>query len=471
MVDQDLSFLDLKREGLQTQAPELRKKHSKEFVRPYEESSLKRQTARCMDCGVAFCHNACPLHNKIPEFNKLAREGRLQEAAAVLHETNNFPEFTGRLCPAPCESACVLGINQDPVAIENIEYTIAEAAFANGWVKAKPAEKKLALKLAVVGSGPAGLAAAQQCARAGMDVDVYEKSDRPGGLLVYGIPDFKLAKTVVDRRLRQLKEEGVRFICNQELGRNLYLDRLQQSYDAVLLACGAPKPRDLKVPGRDCEGVYFAHDILQSATKELSGRKGTLNAAGRRVIVIGGGDTGSDCVGTSLRQGALSVKQFEILPKPADLGRFPKRNERPKNAAWPAMYHSLKTTSSHEEGCERYWSLATTRFLKDDDNRLQGIETVQVDQKLEPVAGTKKIWNCDLVLLAMGYEDFSETKLFENKGADYPKISWERKHDQRYATAMDGVYYAGDMRRGQSLIVWAIAEGRAAAHEILEKFT
>lgn len=446
-------------------------KSYQEFTKELPESEYKTQAARCMDCGIPFCHSGCPLGNLIPDFNHAVYQGNWEKAARVLHATNNFPEFTGRLCPAPCEEACVLGINSDPVSIENIEKHIAETAFRKGWIQAEPPITRTQKKVAIVGSGPSGLAAAQQLNRAGHTVTVYERDEKPGGLLRYGIPDFKMEKTVIDRRLKIMESEGVTFNCNVHIGEDIDADELRKEYDAVLLCGGATVRRSLPVEGSDLDGVVQAMDFLAQNNRRVAGKqdfKINLDASGHRVIVIGGGDTGSDCIGTAIRQGAKQVINFEILDKPGE--------ERPKDQPWPFWPMRLRTSSSHKEGAERVFSIATKRFKGDKHGKLRSLETVEVSWETNPdgkrslkeIPGTNKEWPCDMALLALGFTG-SEKNLADQFGLTMDGRTNIKASPANYRTNVEGVFAAGDQRRGQSLIVWAIAEGRQAAHHV-DKF-
>jgi glutamate synthase (NADPH/NADH) small chain len=426
-----------------------------------------------MDCGVPFCHTGCPLGNIIPDFNDLVYRNQWHEASQRLHATNNFPEFTGRVCPAPCEAACVLGINEDPVAIKQIEMAIADRAFDEGWVVAEPPADRSGKRVAVVGSGPAGLAAAQQLNRAGHLVTVFERSDRPGGLMMYGIPDFKLEKWRVWRRIRQMEEEGIEFRCGVNVGKDIPAESLTVEYDAVVLSGGATLGRDLPIPGRDLKGVHFAMDFLPQQNKRNAGDavNGQIVASGKHVIVIGGGDTGSDCDGTSNRQGAASLTQFELLPKPPDVGSYPRRIERPSHTPWPQWPIILRTSSSHEEGCGREWGILTKEFLGDEHGHLRALRSVRIEwytdaangqQKFRELPDSEQEWPCQLALLAMGFVGPEKQGLVADLGLELdPRGNVKAGSD--YKTSRDGVFAAGDMRRGQSLVVWAIHEGREAA--------
>jgi glutamate synthase (NADPH/NADH) small chain len=432
-----------------------------EIYLPFAEQKLRTQANRCMDCGVPFCHNGCPLNNLIPDWNDMVSAGRWREAVRQLHATNNFPEFTGRICPAPCEAACVLGINTPAVTIKQIEKTIIDRAFADGVIVPEPASIKTGKRVAVIGSGPAGLAAAQQLARAGHEVTVFEKADRIGGLLRYGIPNFKMEKHLIDRRLDQMRAEGVRFRTGAHAGVNVAVEDLRREHNALLLAGGAEHPRDLKVPGRELNGIHFAMDFLPQQNRRNEGdhvpAEGAILAGGKHVVIIGGGDTGADCLGTCHRQGALSVTQFELLPKPPD--------DRSPLTPWPLWPMQLRSEGAHEEGGLRDWSVSTLRFSGDEDGNVKRLHGLRVDGKLQPVPGTDFTVNADLVLLAMGFLGPVRNGMVEQLGV---------KLDQRgnvatgenYMSSVPGVFAAGDMRRGQSLVVWAIAEGRKAAAAI-----
>lgn len=454
-----------------------RLKHYKEFVIGLDPEQAMTQSARCMDCGTPFCNSGCPVNNIIPDFNDLVFNNDWQNALTVLHSTNNFPEFTGRICPAPCEAACTLNVNDDPVGIKSIEHAIIDKGWAEGWVKPMPPAKKTGKTVAVVGSGPAGLAAAQQLARAGHSVTVYEKNDRVGGLLRYGIPDFKMEKTHIDRRVEQMQAEGVVFKTGVLVGawpkdskvtnwanETITADQLKKEFDAVLLTGGSEQSRDLPVPGRDLQGVHFAMEFLPQQNKVNAGDslKGQLRADGKHVIVIGGGDTGSDCVGTSNRHGAAHVTQFEVMPQP------PEQEDKP--LVWPYWPLKLRTSSSHEEGCEREFAISTKEFMGE-NGKLTGLKTVHVemkDGKLTEVPGTEKIHRADLVLLAMGFVNPVATVL-DAFGVDKDTRGNAKAHTEDgsgYITNVPKVFAAGDMRRGQSLVVWAIREGRQAARAI-----
>ncbi|HWR53769.1 MAG TPA: glutamate synthase subunit beta [Bryobacteraceae bacterium] len=424
---------------------------------------LERQGARCMDCGVPFCHTGCPVNNIIPDWNDLVYKNRWAEAIRVLHSTNNFPEFTGRICPAPCEAACVLGINEPPVTIKQIEKAIVEHAWREGWIVPEPPAVRTGKLVAVVGSGPAGLAAAQQLNRVGHTVTVFEKADRIGGLLRYGIPDFKLEKRFIDRRIEQMEAEGVAFRTGAHIGVGIAAEELTREFDAVLLAGGAEQPRDLNVPGRELNGIHFAMEFLpqqnrRCANDRMDSRDGIV-ATGKRVVIIGGGDTGADCLGTCHRQHAASVQQFEIMPVPPET--------RAEQTPWPLWPLQLRTETSHEEGGARDWSVATTRFEGDKDGnvlRLHGIR-VAPPPSFEPIAGTEFAIEVDLVLLAMGFTGPVRSGMIEQFGVKLDARG-NVATDANQMSSVPGVFAAGDMRRGQSLVVWAIAEGRTAAKGI-----
>jgi glutamate synthase (NADPH/NADH) small chain len=437
----------------------------REVYLEFGSDDLERQAGRCMDCGIPFCHHGCPLGNLIPEWNDLVGRQFWREAAARLHATNNFPEFTGRLCPAPCESACVLGINSDPVAIKQVEVEIADRAFAEGWVVAEPPGRVAVAAgqpVAVVGSGPAGLAAAQQLARAGHAVTVFEAAALPGGLLRYGIPEFKLEKRLLDRRLAQLRAEGISFECGVRVGADLGVDNLRKDFRALVLACGARVPRELPVPGAGLAGIHQAMEYLTLANQAVAGSGDTdsgspVSAAGRHVVIIGGGDTGADCLGTAHRQGAASVVQLEIMPRPPE--------RRPSSQPWPTYPMIFRTSSAHEEGGERVYAVSTREFLADEAGRVRALQLVDVDLaegRMTPRPGTEREVPCDLVLLAMGFTAAEDGGLLSGMGLRLDERG-RVPRDDRYATSVPGVFVAGDMGRGQSLIVWAIAEGRSAA--------
>ncbi|MBX9991729.1 glutamate synthase subunit beta [Phreatobacter oligotrophus] len=454
-------FLEIDRQDRRYAPAGDRIRHYREFVIPLSEEGTRDQAARCMNCGIPFCHNGCPVNNQIPDWNDLVYNGGWREASINLHSTNNFPEFTGRICPAPCEAACTLNIEDTPVTIKTIECAIVDRAWNEGWITPQPAKVKTGKKVAVVGSGPAGLAAAQQLARAGHDVHVYEKFAKAGGLLRYGIPDFKMEKRLIDRRIHQMEAEGVTFHYNEHIGVTRPVQELLDGYDAVLLSGGSEKPRDLPVPGRDLDGVHFAMDFLPQQNRRVSGEPIGTNepilASGKHVVVIGGGDTGSDCIGTSVRQGALSVTQLEIMPKP------PVKED--KSLVWPLWPLKLRTSSSHEEGAERDFAVMTSEFTGA-NGRVKSLKCVRVDDKMQPVPGSEFELKADLVLLAMGFVNPVHEGMVESLsvGLDARKNVAANTND--YRTSVAKVYAAGDMRRGQSLVVWAIREGRQAAHAI-----
>ncbi len=447
---------------------EKRLQNYKEFTIPLEEKKLKDQGARCMDCGIPFCHSGCPLGNLIPDFNDKVYKGRWKEAAQILHATNNFPEFTGRLCPAPCEEACVLSINEDPVSIENIEKNIAETAFKEGWVVAHPPKFRTGKNVAVIGSGPAGLAAAQQLNRAGHKVTVFERDAKVGGLLRYGIPDFKMEKHIIDRRVAILEDEGIVFETNAHVGENVSVETIKADFDAVLLSGGATVKRGIPIKGNHLKGIHQAMDFLKLSNQYVDGIIGfedVISAKDKNVIVIGGGDTGSDCIGTSNRHEAKTVTNFEILSKPSE--------GRPVHQPWPYWPMRLKTTSSHKEGVERFFSISTKEFIGDKNGHLTGLKTVEVEwifkegerPELKEVPNTEKLWECDMVMLALGFTGAEKT-LAEQFGLEMDFRTNIKATTKDYATNVPGIFAAGDMRRGQSLIVWAISEGRQAAHHL-----
>ena len=452
-----------------------RVKHYNEFLKVVSNEELRTQGARCMDCGIPFCHTGCPLGNIIPDWNDLVYRDHWHDAIDRLHATNNFPEFTGRVCPAPCEAACVLGINEDPVSIKQIEMAIADRAFDEGWVVPEPPATRTGKTVAVVGSGPAGLAAAQQLNRAGHQVTVFERADRPGGLLMYGIPDFKLEKSRVWRRIDQMRAEGVEFRTNANVGVNVAVDELRNDYDALLLTGGATKPRDLEIPGREFDGVHFAMEFLPQQNKVNQGDTvgDQILATGKEVIVIGGGDTGSDCTGTSNRQGCKSLTQFELFPIPPDVGKFPRADQRPEKSPWPYWPMILRTSSSHEEGCDRQFSIFTKEFLGDEKGRVTGLRAAQIEwttgengrPNFEEVPGSEKIWPAQLVLLAMGFLGPEKDGMIDQLGVELDGRG-NVQCDGDYMSSVPGVFAAGDMRRGQSLVVWAIHEGREAARAV-----
>ena len=443
-----------------------RVKNYKEFTIPLSEKDLSKQGSRCMDCGIPFCHSGCPLGNLIPDFNHMVHQGEWKKASWILHSTNNFPEFTGRLCPAPCEQACVLGIIEDPVSIENIEKNIVERAFKEGWIKPQPPKSRTDKTIAVIGSGPAGLAAAQQLNRAGHLVTVFERDDAIGGLLRYGIPNFKMEKGIIDRRIAILEAEGIIFKTNINVGVNYDVKDLK-SFDSIVLCGGSTEKRSLPTKGIEAEGVVQAMDFLTQQTKSLFGKevKDQIMATDKDVIVIGGGDTGSDCIGTSNRHGAKSVVNFEIMPKPP--------GHRSAKTPWPFWPLQLKTSSSHKEGADRNWLINTKEFVKDTNGKLIALKTVNVEWKmvlgekpqLIEIAGTEKTWPCDLALLALGFTG-PESTLADKLGLNTDARSNYKATYGKYQTNVSNIFTAGDMRRGQSLIVWAISEGREAARQV-----
>ncbi len=429
-----------------------------EVYEPFPEEKVRIQGARCMDCGIPFCHNGCPVNNIIPDWNDLVYRDRWKEAIRVLHSTNNFPEFTGRICPAPCEASCVLGINEPPVTIKLIEKTIVDRAWEEGWIKPELPRSRTGKRVAVVGSGPSGLAAAQQLNRAGHVVTVFEKADRIGGLLRYGIPDFKLEKAVLNRRIDQMIEEGVLFQTRAHVGANVPAQDLRKDFDAMLLSGGSEAPRDLKVPGRELKGIYFAMQFLPLQNKVIAGDTvhDQIVATGKRVVIIGGGDTGADCLGTSHRQGAKSIHQFEIMPMPP--------GERSPTTPWPLWPLQLRTESAHEEGGKRDWAINTVKFTGDADGNVKQLHAMRVGPppKFEAIPGTEFMIEADLVLLALGFLGPVKQGMIEELGVNLdPRGNIATGAD--YMSSVPGVFAAGDMRRGQSLVVWAISEGRKAA--------
>jgi glutamate synthase (NADPH/NADH) small chain len=464
-------FMEFQRLQEASEAPEARKKHYREFVRHLSDQDAAVQGARCMDCGTPFCISGCPVNNIIPDWNDLVYKQNWREALETLHSTNNFPEFTGRVCPAPCEAACTLNINNDPVGIKSIEHAIIDKGWEMGWVLPQPPARKSGKKVAVVGSGPAGMACAQQLARAGHEVVLYEKNDRIGGLLRYGIPDFKLEKSLIDRRVQQMRAEGVEFRLSQAVGgsggNSLPAKKLLQEYDAVVVSGGAERPRDLPVPGRELDGVHFAMEFLPQQNKVVAGDRiaGQITATGKHVVIIGGGDTGSDCIGTSNRQGAASVTQFELLPQP------PAQENKP--LVWPDWPVKLRTSSSQEEGCARDWSVATKRF-EGAGGKVKKLVAARVewkDGRMVEVPGSEFELEADLVLLAMGFLGPVQTGLIEELGLEQDargNVKAATDGAGCYQTSNSKVFAAGDMRRGQSLVVWAIREGRQCARAVDE---
>ena len=455
-------------------APEERIQNYKEFTVPLTQEQMEVQGARCMDCGIPFCHSGCPLGNLIPDFNDLVYRGQWKKALERLHSTNNFPEFTGRLCPAPCEEACVMTINDPAITIENIEKSIVERGFEEGWIAPEPPSVRTGKKVAVIGSGPAGLAAAQQLNRAGHTVTVFERADRVGGLLRYGIPDFKMEKWIIDRRVKIMEEEGISFKVNAHIGVDIDANELKKDFDAVLLCGGATVRRGLPIPGSDLDGVVQAMDFLPQQNKRNAGDTPEVIggeqiwATDKNVIVIGGGDTGSDCIGTSNRHGAKSVTNFELLGKPSA--------NRTESMPWPFWPMKLKTSTSHEEGCNRFWSISTKEFIGDENGKLKGLVTVQVEVdrsgggfKIVEVPGTEKEWPCELALLALGFTGPETNTMVAQLGLELDPRGNVKAEYGEYSTNVENVFVAGDMRRGQSLIVWAISEGREAAYNV-DKF-
>jgi glutamate synthase (NADPH) small chain len=456
-------FLEFERELPERRPVDERINDYFELYQPFPEEKARTQGARCMDCGIPFCHSGCPVNNIIPDWNDLVYRGRWQDAIRVLHATNNFPEFTGRICPAPCETACVLGITDPPVTIKAIEKTIVDRAWKEGFIRPEPPLERSGKKVAVVGSGPSGLAAAQQLARAGHTVAVYEKADRIGGLLRYGIPDFKLEKDVIDRRLDQMRAEGVEFHTRAHVGADIAVHELRRNHHAVLLAGGAEHPRDLKVPGRELKGIHFAMEFLPQQNRRCAGdrvdARESIVATGRRVIIIGGGDTGADCLGTSIRQKALSIHQLEIMPRPPEA--------RSPQTPWPLWPLMLRMETSHEEGGIREWSVASVKFTGDEKGNVRQLHAVRVGPapSFEPMPGTEFALEVDLVLLAMGFEGPARNGMIEQLGVTLDARG-NVSTDANYMTSVPGVFAAGDMRRGQSLVVWAINEGRKAARSV-----
>jgi glutamate synthase (NADPH/NADH) small chain len=453
-------FLEIEREQPARREVNERLQDWFEIYQPFPEEKQREQGARCMDCGVPFCHTGCPVNNLIPDWNDLVYNGRWEAAIRRLHATNNFPEFTGRICPAPCEAACVLGISEPAVSIKLIERSVVERAWDEGWIHPEPPEQNTGKRVAVVGSGPSGLAAAQQLRRAGHSVTVYEKNDRIGGLLRYGIPNFKLEKHVLDRRIHQMRAEGVTFLTSAHVGGNVPVEALTEHYDAILLCGGSEQPRDLKIPGRELKGIHFAMEFLPQQNRRCEGDQLDpsldILATGKRVVIIGGGDTGADCLGTSLRQRALSVHQFEIMPKPPA--------ERAASTPWPLWPLQLRTETSHEEGGIRDWSINSVKFTGDEQGRLQQLHAVRVGPPptFEPIAGSEFTLDVDLVLLAMGFLGPVRSGMIEQFGVALDNRGNVAANGD-YRTSVENIFASGDMRRGQSLVVWAISEGRKAA--------
>ncbi len=476
-MGKNIGFLEFERHDRGYEAAETRTKTWQEFVEPLPDSELGRQAARCMDCGIPFCHNGCPVNNLIPDWNDLIYRDHWKIASHTLHSTNNFPEFTGRVCPAPCEEACTLNIDNAPVTIKTIECAIVDRGWQEGWIQPVTATKRTGKKVAVVGSGPAGMACSQQLARAGHDITLFEKNDRVGGLLRYGIPDFKMKKALIDRRVEQMTREGVEFRTNVEIGVDLTVGQLIRDYDAVVLSGGAETPRNLDVPGRELDGIHFAMDFLTQQNKRGAGDSeavaapgGTITATDKHVVVIGGGDTGSDCIGTSVRHGAASITQLEILPKPPE--------HENKALVWPDWPNKLRTSSSQEEGCERDWSVLTASARGAND-RVTVLDCVRVkwiggddnggsggQPQMQQIEGSEFELKADLVLLAMGFLGPRQPGMLEQTGVAIDIRGNVAANTVDYATSIDGVFTAGDMRRGQSLLVWAIREGRQCAHAV-----
>jgi glutamate synthase (NADPH) small chain len=454
-------FIEIDRRDRRYAPASDRIRHYKEFLIPLSEEATKDQAARCMNCGIPYCHTGCPVNNQIPDWNDLVYHADWEEASRNLHSTNNFPEFTGRVCPAPCEASCTLNLQETPVTIKTIECTVVDRAWENGWLKPEPPERRTHQRIAIVGSGPAGLAAAQQLARVGHEVHVYEKNLKPGGLLRYGIPDFKMEKHLIDRRVAQMEAEGVIFHCGVNVGVDLEVAKLFADYDAVILAGGAEKPRDLPIPGRDLSGIHFAMDFLPQQNRRVGKEPIHSNlpilAAGKHVIVIGGGDTGSDCIGTSIRQGAVAVKQLEIMPQPPE--------KEDKLLTWPNWPLKLRTSSSHEEGAERDFAVLTKEFIGE-DGVVKKLKCVRVDHKMQEIPGSDFEIKADLVLLAMGFVAPVHEGLIESLGVALDPRGNVQAETTNYKTSVDKVFACGDMRRGQSLVVWAIREGRQAAQAV-----
>jgi glutamate synthase (NADPH) small chain len=459
-------FMEYKREVPQRRPVEERVGDWQDVYSPFPLEKIQTQGARCMDCGVPFCQSGCPVNNVIPHWNDLVYHNRWEEAVRILHSTNNFPEFTGNVCPAPCEAACVLGINEPPVTIKVIERNIIEHAFENGWIKPERPKKRTGKTVAVIGSGPSGLAAAQQLNRAGHRVTVYEKSDRVGGLLRYGIPDFKFEKHLLDRRIDLMQAEGIVFTTKTNVGVNISAEEIRQSYDAVVLCGGSESSRDLKVPGRELKGIHFAMEFLPQQNKRIQGDKldasKEILATGKNVIIIGGGDTGADCLGTSLRQKPKSVHQFEIMPKPP--------LERAASTPWPMWPLQLRTESSHEEGGTRDWAINTVKFEGDESGNVKKLHGIRVGPppSFSPITGTEFSIDADLVLLAMGFTGPTKSGLLDELGVAIDSRG-NVSTDEQYMSSIPGIFSAGDMRRGQSLVVWAISEGRKVAR-CVDKF-
>ncbi len=464
-------FLEFDRKTPSYAPVEERIKHFDEFAILLSDDEIKEQGARCMDCGIPFCHNGCPVNNNIPDWNDLVFNGDWQEALVTLHSTNNFPEFTGKICPAPCEESCTLNLENTPVTIKNIEFSIVDKGWSEGWIQPQPCEYKTDKTVAIVGSGPAGMAAAQQLARAGHSVTVYERQERIGGLLRFGIPDFKLDKKIIDRRISQMMAEGVEFKTNTNIGVDIPAKDLLEKYDAVVLTGGSEQPRDLPIPNRDLDGIYFAMDFLRGNTKKVQGVNtddAFISAEGKHVVVIGGGDTGSDCIGTSARHGAASITQLEIMPQPPE--------KEDKLLVWPEWPNKMRTSTSQEEGCERMFSTATKEFIGK-DGKLTAIKCVKVEWtqddsgrwNMSEIEGSEFELKADLVTLAMGFVHPVQEGMLNELGVEYDAMGNVKANtdgDDAYATSLDKVFSAGDMRRGQSLVVWAIREGRQCARAV-----
>jgi len=464
----EIRFLETERALPQKESPTDRVQHYKEFYKSAEEGLEVEQASRCMDCGVPFCHSACPLGNLIPDFNEAVYNKDWRSAYTILSETNNFPEFTGRICPAPCESSCVLGINEDAVTIEFIEKSIIEKAFKSGWVQPQVSAERTGKKIAIIGSGPAGLACADQLNKKGHDIVVFEKNDKPGGLLRYGIPDFKLEKNIVDRRIDLLEKEGIEFLLNRNIGVDVSVTDVVAQYEAVVLCGGAEQPRDLDIDGRSLNGIHFAMDYLGQCNRRVAGKtidiENEIIVKGKNIVVIGGGDTGSDCIGNSNRLEAETITQIELLSKPS--------SDRTADDPWPLWPMTLKTSSSHEEGCDRSWSILTKRFVSEDGVNLSGIETVKVSwekdiegkYKMREITGTSEIIPCDIVFLAVGFLHPLKEGMLSQLAIELDNRGNVLTTD--YKSSAEKIFSAGDMRRGQSLVVWAIAEGRECAEAV-----
>lgn len=475
MKDKIRGFMKFDRELPSSRDPRERVNDYRELYEAFAEEKTTKQAARCMDCGVPFCHNGCPLGNNIPEFNNAVFQKDWEYAIEILQSTNNFPEFTGRICPAPCEASCVLGINKPPVAIEHIEKTIVEKAFDLGYIKANPPKERSGKKVAVVGSGPAGLAAADQLNKVGHSVTVFERDEKPGGLLRFGIPDFKLEKWVIERRISLMEAEGIEFRNSTNVGVDISATELVETYDAIVLCGGATIPRDLPIPGRKLNGIHFAMDFLTLQNRKVSNLwtedLGEISAEGKHVVVIGGGDTGSDCVGTSNRHGAASITQIELLAQPPQ--------ERAPDNPWPEWPMILRTSSSHEEGCERDWAILTEAFLGDENNNLRALKTVKIEWNkdengkmgFQKIPGTEQEIPCDLALLAVGFVHPQLEGMIEQFDLELDGRKNVKANEKDFRTSSEKIFTAGDMRRGQSLVVWAISEGREAAKSVDQYLT